>query len=223
MTTHVGGIKGRYFSGGNASGKPLVALIFGIWAVSYTIDYHSAFTFLPVMTLLTILILVHLSSSFYVCFCYTLFNRTCRTPQESRALDVASAYFIEGYIVAINCLYSRLQGFMSYEDAHFILNSRIPLVVWSEQDQASNSKQDFPIASLSFMETLNGRQRIQKKKKLIPIFIFITPFPQSFKFAFSIVGNCAKPLSGVYVRRLRILTMCQSSTHSSSGFCGTFT
>jgi len=36
----VGGIKGRYFSGPNASGKPLVALIFGIWAISYTIDYN---------------------------------------------------------------------------------------------------------------------------------------------------------------------------------------
>lgn len=37
----VGGIKGRYFSGANASGKPLVALIVGIWAISYTIDYNS--------------------------------------------------------------------------------------------------------------------------------------------------------------------------------------
>jgi len=40
----VSGIKGRYFSGANASGKPLVALIFGIWAISYTIDYNSALT-----------------------------------------------------------------------------------------------------------------------------------------------------------------------------------
>ncbi|KAF9524126.1 mitochondrial F1-F0 ATP synthase subunit F of fungi-domain-containing protein [Crepidotus variabilis] len=36
----VGGLKGRFFSGSNASGKPLVALIVGIWAVSYTIDYN---------------------------------------------------------------------------------------------------------------------------------------------------------------------------------------
>jgi len=48
-TARVGGIKGRYFSGGNASGKPLVALIFGIWAISYTLDYHSAFNSSPVM------------------------------------------------------------------------------------------------------------------------------------------------------------------------------
>jgi F-type H+-transporting ATPase subunit f len=40
-TKRVGGIKGRYFDGENASGKPIVALIFGIFAVGYTIDYNS--------------------------------------------------------------------------------------------------------------------------------------------------------------------------------------
>ncbi|KAF8170347.1 mitochondrial F1-F0 ATP synthase subunit F of fungi-domain-containing protein [Pholiota molesta] len=39
-TKRVGGIKGRYFDGENASGKPIVALIFGIFAVGYTIDYN---------------------------------------------------------------------------------------------------------------------------------------------------------------------------------------
>jgi len=45
----VSGIKGRFFSGKNASGKPLVALIVGIFAISYTIDYNSelAYTFTP--------------------------------------------------------------------------------------------------------------------------------------------------------------------------------
>ncbi|PPR06041.1 hypothetical protein CVT26_007487 [Gymnopilus dilepis] len=34
------GIKGRYFSGSNASGKPLVALIVGLFAIGYTLDYN---------------------------------------------------------------------------------------------------------------------------------------------------------------------------------------
>ena len=41
VTPRVSGIKGRYFSGANASGKPLVALIVGIFVVSYTLDYNS--------------------------------------------------------------------------------------------------------------------------------------------------------------------------------------
>ncbi|KAF8223924.1 hypothetical protein L208DRAFT_1411184 [Tricholoma matsutake] len=36
----VGGIKGRYFSGSNASGKPIVALILGLFAIGYTLDYN---------------------------------------------------------------------------------------------------------------------------------------------------------------------------------------
>ncbi|KAI0073002.1 hypothetical protein K474DRAFT_1604090 [Panus rudis PR-1116 ss-1] len=35
-----GGIKARYFSGNNASGKPLVAAIFGIFLLGYTLDYQ---------------------------------------------------------------------------------------------------------------------------------------------------------------------------------------
>ncbi|KIM36563.1 hypothetical protein M413DRAFT_289032 [Hebeloma cylindrosporum] len=40
ITPRVGGIKGRYFSGANASGKPLVALIVGNFVISYTLDYN---------------------------------------------------------------------------------------------------------------------------------------------------------------------------------------
>ncbi|KAF8340816.1 mitochondrial F1-F0 ATP synthase subunit F of fungi-domain-containing protein [Amanita rubescens] len=36
----VGGIKGRYFTGANASGKPLVAVIVGLFLIGYTIDYN---------------------------------------------------------------------------------------------------------------------------------------------------------------------------------------
>ncbi|KAF8693834.1 hypothetical protein AX14_002250 [Amanita brunnescens Koide BX004] len=36
----VGGLKGRLFSGANASGKPLVALIGGLFLIGYTIDYN---------------------------------------------------------------------------------------------------------------------------------------------------------------------------------------
>ncbi|PPQ68527.1 hypothetical protein CVT25_005449 [Psilocybe cyanescens] len=39
-TARVSGIKGRYFSGKNASGKPIVALIVGLFAIGYTIDYN---------------------------------------------------------------------------------------------------------------------------------------------------------------------------------------
>ena len=51
-TTRVSGIKGRYFDGANASGKPIVALIVAIFGISYTIDYNSAsYPFLPAMYL----------------------------------------------------------------------------------------------------------------------------------------------------------------------------
>ncbi|TFK68440.1 hypothetical protein BDN72DRAFT_821241 [Pluteus cervinus] len=36
----VSGLKGRLFSGARASGTPIVAVIVGIFAVSYTIDYN---------------------------------------------------------------------------------------------------------------------------------------------------------------------------------------
>ncbi|KAF8073391.1 mitochondrial F1-F0 ATP synthase subunit F of fungi-domain-containing protein [Lyophyllum atratum] len=39
-TPRVSGIKGRYFTGANASGKPIVALIVGLFAIGYTLDYH---------------------------------------------------------------------------------------------------------------------------------------------------------------------------------------
>ncbi|GBE85480.1 mitochondrial F1-F0 ATP synthase subunit F of fungi-domain-containing protein [Sparassis latifolia] len=35
-----GGIKGRYFSGKNASGAPLLFLMLGICGLGYTIDYQ---------------------------------------------------------------------------------------------------------------------------------------------------------------------------------------
>ncbi|KAG9011782.1 ATP synthase f chain, mitochondrial precursor [Tulasnella sp. 427] len=34
------GIRGRFFDGKNASGKPLVAFIAGMMVFGYTIDYH---------------------------------------------------------------------------------------------------------------------------------------------------------------------------------------
>ncbi|KAF8652500.1 hypothetical protein AX16_004373 [Volvariella volvacea WC 439] len=39
-TARVGGIKGKWFNGANASGAPIVAVIVSIFAVSYTIDYN---------------------------------------------------------------------------------------------------------------------------------------------------------------------------------------
>ncbi|KAH7337280.1 mitochondrial F1-F0 ATP synthase subunit F of fungi-domain-containing protein [Rhizoctonia solani] len=36
------GIKARYFDGKNASGKPFVAAIVGLFLFGYTIDYNSA-------------------------------------------------------------------------------------------------------------------------------------------------------------------------------------
>ncbi|PFH53316.1 hypothetical protein AMATHDRAFT_73505 [Amanita thiersii Skay4041] len=42
-TARVSGIKGRFFNGANASGKPLVAVIVGLFLVGYTVDYHSEF------------------------------------------------------------------------------------------------------------------------------------------------------------------------------------
>jgi F-type H+-transporting ATPase subunit f len=38
-----GGIKGRYFSGENASGKPILFLVFGLFGLGYTLDYNSAY------------------------------------------------------------------------------------------------------------------------------------------------------------------------------------
>ncbi|KAL0960484.1 hypothetical protein HGRIS_005525 [Hohenbuehelia grisea] len=34
------GLKARYFSGANASGKPILATIFALFALGYTIDYQ---------------------------------------------------------------------------------------------------------------------------------------------------------------------------------------
>ncbi|KAF9465785.1 mitochondrial F1-F0 ATP synthase subunit F of fungi-domain-containing protein [Collybia nuda] len=39
-TPRVSGIKGRFFNGENASGKPIVALIVGLFGIGYTIDYN---------------------------------------------------------------------------------------------------------------------------------------------------------------------------------------
>ncbi|KAF7355930.1 ATP17 subunit F of the F0 sector of mitochondrial F1F0 ATP synthase [Mycena venus] len=35
-----GGLKGRFFSGKNASGAPVIALIGGIFLIGYTLDYQ---------------------------------------------------------------------------------------------------------------------------------------------------------------------------------------
>jgi len=37
------GIKARYFNGKNASGAPVLATIFGIFLMGYTIDYQSTY------------------------------------------------------------------------------------------------------------------------------------------------------------------------------------
>jgi F-type H+-transporting ATPase subunit f len=37
-----GGLKGRFFSGKNASGAPVLALIGGIFLIGYTLDYQRA-------------------------------------------------------------------------------------------------------------------------------------------------------------------------------------
>ncbi|KAB5590933.1 F1-F0 ATP synthase subunit F domain-containing protein [Ceratobasidium theobromae] len=39
------GLKARYFDGKNASGKPFVATIVGLFLLGYTIDYNSAHCF----------------------------------------------------------------------------------------------------------------------------------------------------------------------------------
>jgi len=39
-TATVSGFKGRFFSGKNASGAPLVGLIGGLFLIGYTIDYN---------------------------------------------------------------------------------------------------------------------------------------------------------------------------------------
>ncbi|KAF8875660.1 mitochondrial F1-F0 ATP synthase subunit F of fungi-domain-containing protein [Infundibulicybe gibba] len=39
-TARVSGFKGRFFTGKNASGTPLVALIVGLFGVGYTLDYN---------------------------------------------------------------------------------------------------------------------------------------------------------------------------------------
>ncbi|KDR77597.1 hypothetical protein GALMADRAFT_138680 [Galerina marginata CBS 339.88] len=39
-TARVSGLKGRYFAGANASGKPIVAVILSLFAIGYTLDYN---------------------------------------------------------------------------------------------------------------------------------------------------------------------------------------
>ncbi|KAF9256756.1 hypothetical protein L218DRAFT_975336 [Marasmius fiardii PR-910] len=39
-SARVGGIKGRYFNGDNASGAPLAWLIVALFGIGYTIDYN---------------------------------------------------------------------------------------------------------------------------------------------------------------------------------------
>jgi hypothetical protein len=49
-----GGIKGRFFSGKNASGAPVLALIGGIFLIGYTLDYQRAWcSFFKLETALT--------------------------------------------------------------------------------------------------------------------------------------------------------------------------
>lgn len=45
VTPRVSGIKGRFFSGNNARASPVVALIVGLFAVGYTLDYNSAYLY----------------------------------------------------------------------------------------------------------------------------------------------------------------------------------
>ena len=41
--SNFGGLKGKYFSGKNASAAPILATILGIFTIGYTIDYQSAY------------------------------------------------------------------------------------------------------------------------------------------------------------------------------------
>ena len=50
-TPKVGGIKGRFFNGDNASGTPYVLAILGILGIGYTLDYHSAFPYFSLLLL----------------------------------------------------------------------------------------------------------------------------------------------------------------------------
>lgn len=84
-----GGIKGRYFNGKNASGKPIVATIFAIFALGYTIDYQSELSTFAISCyeLNVYVITVHLSRSSP--FCQNLSHADSsfrRTPQEPRPL-----------------------------------------------------------------------------------------------------------------------------------------
>lgn len=71
-TARVSGIKGRYFSGKNASGKPIVAVIGSLFLIGYTIDYNSE------LALFVVLFseLICLCSAFEYVTCHQAISRT---------------------------------------------------------------------------------------------------------------------------------------------------
>ncbi|KAJ7215510.1 mitochondrial F1-F0 ATP synthase subunit F of fungi-domain-containing protein [Mycena pura] len=51
------GIKARMFSGKNASAKPILALIGGLWLIGYTLDYQRASLFHSHLALISLALL----------------------------------------------------------------------------------------------------------------------------------------------------------------------
>lgn len=68
-TARVSGIKGRYFAGSAASGKPIVALIVGLFAIGYTIDYNSPSSF----SISLLEIFTHIPFAVHLSMCISIF------------------------------------------------------------------------------------------------------------------------------------------------------
>ncbi|KAJ7476604.1 mitochondrial F1-F0 ATP synthase subunit F of fungi-domain-containing protein, partial [Mycena latifolia] len=92
------GLKGRYFSGKNASAAPVLALIGGIFLIGYTVDYQRAFAVLFVLQFL--LIFLHSAPEYVAHTVLTGYTDDFfyKTPQESRALDVPPRYSIIDFL-----------------------------------------------------------------------------------------------------------------------------
>ncbi|KAF7292217.1 ATP synthase subunit f, mitochondrial [Mycena indigotica] len=79
----VAGVKGRLFSGKNASAKPVLALIGGLWLVGYTLDYQRA-CYGPSSTTVMLTYSLLPPPSFQPLVSFSPVHLT----QEQRALDV---------------------------------------------------------------------------------------------------------------------------------------
>ncbi|KAF7318574.1 hypothetical protein HMN09_00367700 [Mycena chlorophos] len=106
-----GGIKARYFSGKNASAKPVLALIGGLWLIGYSLDYQRASSSFSVSTSLAD---AFLSSPFPSIRPLVALRRSpSQAPQEQRALEsevlldvlgVPPVAYSKQYIVFCACL-----------------------------------------------------------------------------------------------------------------------